>query len=225
MTTTTPTNFRTNPEQLKRAHRARYVLPAERPTDYKRAGKSKIANLQLPQDVTNLLRDLSSSNKTMRNDYIVALHEAGWTNSAIARGADISPQMIRNIILGRTASISSSKILPMTCRIPEVPKHPEKVGDKRYIKPNPELLARLKELQPLAQKVRSSSPLYRAEAEEYSYLISQATAQGVTIYRLAKLLGVTPSALAFRLVRYGYTETTIGKSKAYKKIIDAHRKA
>jgi len=92
--------------------------------------------------------------------------------------------------------------------------------------PTPELLARLKELQPYAQQVRANSPRFRAEAEEYTYLLNQAhNEQKVTLYRLAKLLGVTTSALAFRLVRYGYRTTKLGQSSAYKPILDKNRKA
>ena len=44
---------------------------------------------------------------------------------------------------------------------------------------------------------------------------------GVSGYRLAKELGVTHSAILFRLVRYGYA-TTEGKSKTYRQL--THRK-
>ncbi len=113
---------------------------------------------------------------------------------------------------------------PATLLIPDVPRHAEKVGTSRYVMPTPELLERLKELQPYAQQVRSNSPRYRAEAEEYTYLLNQAhKEQGVTLYRLAKLLGVTTSAIAFRLVRYGYRTTELGKSPAYRSITESNR--
>jgi hypothetical protein len=116
--------------------------------------------------------------------------------------------------------------VPPTLFVPPVPKHADKVGQSRYVMPTPELLARLKELQPYAQQVRANSPRFRAEAEEYTYLLNQAhNEQKVTLYRLAKLLGVTTSALAFRLVRYGYRTTTLGKSSAYKPILDKNRKS
>jgi hypothetical protein len=91
------------------------------------------------------------------------------------------------------------------------------------IEPTPETLARLLKLQPLAQQVRANSPAYRKESEEYTALLDYAhKVEGVTLYRLAKRLGVTHGAIRFRLVRYGYLETT-GTSTVYKKIVEANR--
>lgn len=217
---TTAINFKTNPGQLERAHNARYAIPKDRPTFYRRAGLPKKSNLELPQQVHDLFRVLDTKeNKDQRNDYIVALVKAGWTQASVARASKLSAQMIRVIMTSHTANP-----IPATLFIPNVPHHPEKVGTSRYVMPTPELLARLKELQPLAQQVRSNSPRYRAEAEEYTYLLNQAhKEQGVTLYRLAKLLGVTTSAIAFRLVRYGYRTTELGKSPAYRSITESNR--
>lgn len=87
-----------------------------------------------------------------------------------------------------------------------------------------ELLARLIELQPFAQSVRSSSLKYRAEAEEYTKLLHEAhVGHGVSIYRLAKLLGVTHSALRFRLIRYGYKSGPDSSNPIYKPIKQRNR--
>lgn len=216
-------NFKTNPGQLERAHGARYALPKERdrPTYYKRAGLPKKSNLELPEQVKDLLKLLDlKTDREQRNDYIVALVASGWSQASVARASNLSAQMIRVIL-----SSHKPNPVPATLFIPQVPLHAEKVGSNRYVMPTPELLERLKELQPYAQQVRSNSPRFRAEAEEYTYLINQAhKEQGVTLYRLAKLLGVTTSAIAFRLVRYGYRTTEQGKSSAYRSILDSNRK-
>lgn len=218
---TTAINFKTNPGQLERAHNARYALPKERPTFYKRAGQPKKSNLELPDQVKDLFRVLDTKeNRDQRNDYIIALVKSGWSQASVARASNLSAQMIRVIVSSHTP-----KPTPETLFVPLVPRHPEKVGTSRYVMPTPELLARLKELQPYAQQVRSNSPRFRAEAEEYTYLLNQAhKEQGVTLYRLAKLLGVTTSAIAFRLVRYGYRTTEHGKSPAYRSITESNRK-
>ena len=218
---TTAINFRTNPGQMEKAHSARYALPKDRPTFYRRAGLPKKSNLELPAQVYDLFRVLSSkSDREQRNDYIVALVQAGWTQASVARASGLSAQMIRVIMTNH-----QPKPAPATLLIPQVPKHPEKVGNSRFVMPTPELLERLLELKPYAQQVRSNSPRYTAEAEEYSYLLNKAhQEQGVTLYRLAKLLGVTPSAVAFRLVRYGYRITENGKSLAYRSISETNRK-
>jgi hypothetical protein len=44
------------------------------------------------------------------------------------------------------------------------------------------------------------------------------TQQGVSVYSLAKSLGVTHGALLFRFVRYGYTTSESGQSKVFRKL-------
>ena len=93
-----------------------------------------------------------------------------------------------------------------------------------YIEPSPENLARLLELKPLAQKVRYDHTTYRKEAEEYSALIWHVhSVEGVTLYRLAKRLGVTHGALRFRLARYGYKLPKTAKSPCYTPIKQENR--
>ena len=83
------------------------------------------------------------------------------------------------------------------------------------------MIAQLKELQPKAFMVRGKGKSNREEAELYTRLIYELMESGVSGYRIAKELGVTHSALAFRLVRYGYT-TSNGTSRSYRQL--THRK-
>jgi hypothetical protein len=107
--------------------------------------------------------------------------------------------------------------------IPAPPLKPER-NKPAYIEPTPETLRRLLELQPYAQQVRANGTKYRAEAEEYTKLLDYAhTIEGVTLYRLAKRLGVTHGALRFRLVRYGYKKPITATSKVYQPIIRENR--
>ena len=190
---------------------------------YKRAGMNKVANVELPEEVTNNFTGLTKSNlKNLRNDYIIALINAGWTNVSVAKSAGLSNEMVRIIRSKHTA-----EPVPPTLIIPEVPKHEPKSKSSLtiYALPPVELLERLRELKPIAQKVRANSPRYRAEAEEYSYLLNEAhTVYGVSMYRLGKLLGVTTSGLVFRLVRYGY-KTSNGDSRVYRQINASNRRA
>jgi hypothetical protein len=72
--------------------------------------------------------------------------------------------------------------------------------------------------------VRSNGTKYRKEAEEYTRLLNQAhVEEGVTLYRLAKRLGVTHGALRFRLVRYGYKTPVNATSKVYTPILEKNR--
>jgi hypothetical protein len=93
--------------------------------------------------------------------------------------------------------------------IPELPVKPvvEKVRANTP-NPDPEVISRLLELKPMAQKVRGKSQSYRAQGIEYSELIASEVARGVPAYRVAKSLGVTHSAIKFRLVRYGYSQSS-----------------
>lgn len=220
--TTKTINFRTNPEQMKRAHEARYALVNEntKPNYYKRAGMPKVGNLQLPFEVKKNFEMLASSKlRNLRNDYIVALVKTGWTAISVARCAGLSNEMVRQILRKHIG-----QEIPETLVLPEVPTHEARASRSAHYLPTPELLERLKKLQPFAQLVRSNSPKYRVEAEEYSRLIWEAhTEQKVTLYRLGKLLGVTTSALAFRLVRYGYKTTEHGDTKVYKPIRQENR--
>ena len=182
------------------------------------SGEGKIIKREqtLPQDVLDIFKGIADIKK--RNQYIIALGEAGWTDSAIARAVDISRERVRQVAQQTLSEPSLISDLP-------IPKPPR---ETKYTKVYPELpkemLDRLLELKPLAQQVRGHGKRFRAEADEYSYLLNQAiTTQGISVYRLAKTLGVTIGAIQFRLTRYGY-RTTTGKSKCFQPILEKNRR-
>jgi hypothetical protein len=209
-------NFGTNPEILQKAHAMRETQ-GKRPVIIQQGVVQKYGQV-LPENVTNAFASIIS--RSDRNNYIKALESAGWTATAIARSAKMSTESIRLI----SRNWTQTEHPPATLAVPLPERKQMKVKVKPvYTEPNPEMLARMKELQPLAALVRSHSPKYREEAEEYSYLLNEAIKQGCTQYRLAKLLGVTPSAIAFRLVRYGYKATVHGETKTYQPIMEKNR--
>lgn len=162
----------------------------------------------LPAVVAAVLRQ--KLDRETRDNYIRELHAAGWTLTAIGQAASMTRERARQI-----AGAGSFK--PSGFAVPQPPKK-QKAPTPTYVEPNPTILGRLLELQPLAQKVRGGSSAYRSEAEEYTKLVAKAHLEdGVTLYRLAKRLGVTHGALRFRLVRYGYLRTT-GKSRSYQPV-------
>jgi transcriptional regulator with XRE-family HTH domain len=157
-----------------------------------------------------------------RDAYIKALRERGWTLDSIGACVGLTRERIRQIC-NATKFQEAIRIAAAGHFIPEPPVVPGK-PKKEYVEPTPETLQRLLELQPLAQQVRSYGKQYRKEAEEYAWLINYAhTVEGVTLYRLAKRLGVTHGALRFRLARYGYKEPISGNSRAYTRIIEENR--
>ena len=188
-------------------------LTASQPEEEAGNKDIKVKNQVLPSIVdiafeTGLSRD-------HRDNYVRELAAKGWTQTAIGVAANLTRERIRQI-LDVEAFRPSGMVVPLP------PVKPDKPAPK-YREPEPEDLSRLLELQPFAQKVRSNSPKYRTEAEEYTKLLAKVHLEdGVTLYRLALRLGVTHGALRFRLVRYGYLLTT-GSSRVYKSIQSENR--
>jgi len=159
----------------------------------------------------------SALDSETRDDFIRELRSKGWTLEAIATVSDLTRERVRQI------SLSAGSGNPTGFEVPNPPLKPVKAKPV-YIEPTPATLARLLELQPLAQQVRSNGKKYREEAEEYTRLLNHAHVnEGVTLYRLAKRLGVTHGALRFRLVRYGYKTPVNATSKVYTPILDENR--
>jgi hypothetical protein len=176
--------------------------------------------MKLPVEVVSTFFDIRDGDRDTRNAYIQELRLAGWTLDSISEASGLTREGVRQIIIKTGDNFEATDLY-----VPAVPEVvvAEKVA-KEYVEPHPETLARLLELQPMAQKVRGNSALYRAEGEEYTALLHKAhTDEGVTLYRLGKRLGVTHSAVRFRLARYGYKPTVNGKSKVYDSILAENR--
>lgn len=173
-------------------------------------------NQTLPEDIKRHFGSFSTN--AQRDQLIGELVEAGWTYESVSAAAGLTRERVRQI-----CKVAAPAEAPLGIEIPVPPFKPEKSGPT-YIEPNPETLARLLELQPYAQQVRSNGKKYREEAEEYTKLLNHAhTVEGVTLYRLAKRLGVTHGALRFRLVRYGYKQPVTATSKVYTPIVKENR--
>jgi transcriptional regulator with GAF, ATPase, and Fis domain len=178
--------------------------------------KIKKANQSLPTAVVQLFKTIA--NATDRDNLIRKLYESGWTQSSIARSVELTRERVRQICEMPMDDFGTTDFV-----IPKPPTHEPK-PKREFIEPSPDELARLLELQPMAKQVRSNATRFRAEAEEYTALIAKLhDIDGVTLYRLAKRLGVTHSALRFRLARYGYKLSENGSSKVYKPINPKNR--
>ena len=177
-------------------------------------------NQQLPEEIK---AQFSMFSDTQRRDYLIRqLVDANWTYEAVSNASGLTRERIRQIA-NASAALAEEFDFPLDLEIPEPPLKPEKAAPK-YVEPSPETLKRLLELQPYAQQVRANGSKYRKEAEEYTSLLNHAhEVEGVTLYRLAKRLGVTHGALRFRLVRYGYKQPITAKSKVYQPIVKDNR--
>lgn len=172
----------------------------------------------LPQEVVDGFATLGEDLES-RNLYSVALRRAGWTLSSISAATGVTRERIRQVVETAPEDITVPNDLP----VPHPPLKPVK-AKKEYVEPDADKLARLLELQPYAQQNRHNSSENRQAAEDYTALIWEVHDQdGVTLYRLAKRLGVTHGALRFRLARYGYKLPETGRSKVYTRIDPANR--
>jgi hypothetical protein len=179
-------------------------------------------NQRLPDSIKAQFEIFSDNHH--RDMLIRQLVDANWTYEAISNASGLTRERVRQIASASHA-LASEFDYELTIEIPEPPVKPERSGPN-YVEPSPETLKRLLELQPYAQLVRANGTKYRAEAEEYTALLNHAHVnEGVTLYRLAKRLGVTHGALRFRLVRYGYKQPITAKSKVYQPIVKENRAA
>lgn len=180
-------------------------------------------NQRLPEQIGAEFVRLSGNNVS-RDKLIKVLVDANWTYEAVSSASGLTRERVRQI--ANAASRLAEEFdfdLEVGFEIPSPPTKPERKKPE-YIEPHPETLKRLLELQPYAQQVRANGTKYRKEAEEYTSLLNHAhTVEGVTLYRLAKRLGVTHGALRFRLVRYGYKKPVTATSKVYRPIIQENR--
>lgn len=164
------------------------------------------SNQVLPQSVHDNLKALTA--KEDRNAYIRELRQVGWTLQSIATVTGLTREMIRLISVDTRQSSPSFAIVGL-----EVPLPPRKLVTIQVRKPiDPEVLKKLKELHAVATLVRGRTQKYRKEAEEFTKMIYDLTLEGVSTYTVAKELGLTVAAVNFRLVHYGYKNTT-GKSR------------
>lgn len=177
-------------------------------------------NQRLPESIRKAFNKTSDN---AERDYLIKqLVDANWTYEAISNASGLTRERIRQIA-NANESLAKEFSFDLGIEIPEPPQKEER-SKREYVEPSPETLARLLELQPLAQQVRANGKKYRAEAEEYTRLLNHAhKVEGVTLYRLAKRLGITNGAIRFRLVRYGYLKPKTAKSKVYNPVIKQNR--
>lgn len=188
-------------------------------------------NLELPQEVRDEFELLSEYDLEVRNAYMHLLRDMGWTLQSIADAVgDISRERVRQCVestnlfdaltLKNTVTFEDERV---TLPVPDVPVLEPRTSPRVVVDPSPETLARLKELKPLASKVRYGHSSYRDEAEEYVALLWHAhTVEGASVYRIGQLLGVQSCGIQSRFVRYGY-KTSNGASKSFSPI--KYRKA
>lgn len=185
--------------------------------------------MYLPNDVQSALKSSASDAETLRH-FVRVLRDSGWTLGSIAEPLGVSREWVRQMVNSVDDPEYSFAVANSRGFLPPVAPQPEDSdvtrGERKEsvrVEPDPIALARMLELQPLAKQVRSNSPKYRAEGEEYTALLAREHLErGVSLLRLSKELGVTHSALRFRLVRYGY-KTATSEHRVYTPISERNR--
>jgi hypothetical protein len=177
-------------------------------------------NADLPEDVGVHLRHLSRAD---RNAYLQALRAGGWTLRSLAQSSGLTRERVRQLLELPLEPTDREAIADLP--VPELPVRPDQSRPQKA-DVSPETLARLRELQPTAQLVRSHGKRHRLEAEEYTELLAHAVlVEGVSVYRLAKHLGVTHNAIRFRLMRYGYVAQPDGRAHRVHQPLAARNRA
>ena len=183
----------------------------------------------LPSDVKDKVAELwktldRKDFAELKKGYATALRKEGWTLQSVADLFGVSREMVRQMVARSDEALAVSVVGKYDLVVPSLPEKANTKSPRVFVEPAPETLARLLELQPKAQAVRSFSKAYRSEAEEYTALLNHAhTVEGVTLYRLAKRLGITHGAIRFRLARYGYKPPVNGSSRVYQAVLTKNR--
>jgi predicted transcriptional regulator len=166
----------------------------------------------LPKEVADILRGLALKE---RRAYSAELSKAGWTLQCIADVLNITRESIRLYETSKTNNESEVRKAIASLPIPPIPTRTlnREVINRVQI-PN-DVLTELKELYSKAKLVRGRGKKYRQEAEDFTQLAYAQVERGVSVYAVAKALGITTSALQFRFARYGY-KTGGGKSIVYR---------
>ena len=145
--------------------------------------------------------------------YLNELHKAGWPLRALGDATGVTGEAIRQRI--RTAR-------PMY-DIPDVIAPPQKPARESttWVKPQPSAdeTRRLKTLFGRATRVNGSTAADhpdRAASVELTELINKLVGREITCYRIAKILDVTPRAIAARLERHGFRPPMPSNTQQYK---------
>lgn len=134
--------------------------------------------------------------------FLLAANEAGWTATALAFPLSITREWVRRRI-ERAVPVEG---LPV---VPAPPVRPEPLPP--VIEPQPALadgeVAELRAMAAIASQVNGATAVdhpTRRISEKYSARLAGHVADGFSTSYLARVVGVTASAIAFRLARHGH---------------------
>lgn len=164
---------------------------------------AKIAELHETEVLAGMRHDHAEAERDRLNCYLAALRAAGWRLEPLGLPMSMTRERVRQrIAMAPSASTPFGVVAPAPTRKPKPPKR-----ERPSIPPS--VLTEMRELQGLARQVNGPTPLdspLRAASERFTELLAEQHVAGVSIYRIAKQLGVTPRAIRSRLARHGYMD-------------------
>lgn len=154
----------------------------------------------LPPVFAELLR-IMHAGEDPRLDAVMELAYAnGWTLTAMASALGVTRERIRQRVARATGFVDIPVPLPPRHQTPPPPPD-------RRLRLKPELAEQLREMCAVASTVNGGMDVddpARRVSERFSAQLAAYVEQGVSIYHLAQVLGVTFGAIRSRLVRHGY---------------------
>lgn len=162
---------------------------------------------QLPEDFKDLLIHLRTSRDPALPMVLRMAKLNGWTYKTMAKAIGVSGEWVR--LLVGDARPSAGQVLPEIPLPPRRPAPPAKPARRRLLV-NPQLANELRAMAEIAATVNGGTPTNAPErqvSEEFTAMLASLVKQGVTVYTLAQILDVTPSAVAHRLGRHGYRKS------------------
>ncbi|HEX5996271.1 MAG TPA: hypothetical protein VFY84_14110 [Jiangellales bacterium] len=157
----------------------------------------------VPDDFAATLRAMWADGDRRLNALLHSANRNGWTLTALGNALGMTREAVRKRILCAEPFASTD--------LPEFPLPPRKPTPAPRVRPAllvpPEIIAQLREMWEIARTVNGSAPSddpRRRVSERFTAQLAALVDQGVTVYRLAKDLGITHGAIRFRLARHGY---------------------
>lgn len=188
--------------------------------------------LPVPKDFAETLRALAAAAPTgptgseltdaasRLDSVLMTAWLQGWTLSALAEPLGVSRQRVED----RVQRAKPRTDLPP---IPVLPRRPNPVRKppRPRVLIKAELAVELRRMHAVARTVNGATPAghrSRAVSVEFTAVLQSLIEQGVSVYTIAKALGVTQAAVWSRLARHGYrtpspsqvAQTYTGRPKA-----------
>lgn len=142
------------------------------------------------------------------DSYIVSLRQAGWNLAAIGEPMGMTRERVRQR-QARALGPLRGACVPA----PPLPASKQPKPKKVYPQIPQAVLSEMRRLRPLAESVRGWTPAdapERASSVRYAEMMAEQYLAGVSIYMIAKQLGVTHLAVRARLARHGYMNAVKG---------------